>query len=260
MSTRKNAKDPTLGEKAAEAKKRRTPTSGGASGKKSKKGVLEAKHSPAYTLFLQLLPFIFYVSALVVLLVLILSDAGVVVEFVRKFLFGMFSISAFTIPVLLVLLGVFWRSGKGGRRIGWRFWCSAVVILIFSVLMHIVLSEGPTFSVKELYEYGIEFKSGGVIGGLIGSLFVTCFGNIISIVILGAVMFVLCLLLFGLTPNAVYHMMKDRAVDARDKRRERRELEAEAYAGRNRPHDRAYGGTDWSCHSACCCASERALR
>ena len=219
MANKRSDKENSIGSRASDAKKRHAAKTSGT----AKKTVPPAPKSAAKSLLSQLLPFIFYVSALLVLLVLVLSDAGFIVKFLRGFLFGMFSAAAFTIPILLVLLGVFWSSGKSGR-IGWRFWCSAAVILIFNVLFHIVVSDEPSFSIGELYTNGATYQSGGVVGGLIGSVFLSCFGAVISIVILGSAMFVLCLLLFGLTPNAVYHIIKGRAIEKRDIRR----AEAEA--------------------------------
>ncbi len=178
----------------------------------------------------QIIPFVLYVSALLVLLVLVLPDAGIFVSFLRSFLLGMFSITAYTIPVLLVLLGVFWRSGAGGSRVGWRFWVSAVVAFLLTMFIHIILTDEPDFSITNLYTNGITYSGGGVIGGLLGSLFMLCFGKVISLIILGAVIFVLFLLLFGLTPNAVYHMIKGRAIETRDTHRQRAEERAAAAA------------------------------
>ncbi len=171
----------------------------------------------------QIMPFVFYVSALLVLLVLVLPDAGIVVSFLRGALCGLFSLAAFAIPVLLVLLGIFWRAGAGGTRVGWRFWCSAVIALLFSMIVHIVMNDAPVFSLPELYLGGIAYTTGGVIGGLCGSLFLLCFGRVISLVILCAVAFVLCLLCFGLTPNAVYHMIKGKAVEKHEAHVRRRD-------------------------------------
>ena len=176
----------------------------------------------------QILPFVFYVSALLVLLVLVLSDTGIIVTFMKNVLLGMLSFAAFTIPILLVLLGVFWRSSADGRRIGWKFWCSLIVAAVFTVLIHVILNNTANYSIPELYAGGIAYDGGGVIGGLIGSLFLSCFGQLISIIILGAVLFVLSLLLFGLTPNAIYHMIKGKAVETRDRRRQLAEEGSEA--------------------------------
>lgn len=185
----------------------------------------ESKKKSAETsdIWHQILPFIFYVSALLVLIVLVKPDEGIIVASLRSLLRGLFSFAAFTIPILLVLLGVFWRTGSDGRRIGWKFWCSLVVAAVFTVLIHIILNNEANYSISVLYEGGKVYQGGGVIGGLIGSLFLSCFGQIISIIILSAVLFVLCLLLFGLTPNAVYHMIKGKAAETREIRRQRAE-------------------------------------
>ncbi len=134
---------------------------------------------------------------------------------------------------LVAALGVFagvWRAGAGGTRVGWRFWCSAAIALLFSMIVHIVCNETPIFSLVALYQGGAAYSTGGVLGGLCGSLFLLCFGRVISLVILGAVTFVLCLLIVGLTPNTVYHMIKGKAIETHDARVRRRDELAEQRA------------------------------
>ena len=195
------------------------------------------------SLIIQMMPFILFVSALLMLLVLVLKE-GFVVIFLQKVLKGLFSFSAFTIPVLLILLGVFWRSGGGGTRVGWRFWCSLVVCLFFTVIVHIVIAGEVNFSVVELYNSGISYQSGGVIGGFLGSLFLACFGKIISLIILGTVTLVLILLLFGLTPNTVYHLLRGKAAENRERRRARAEEARRARAAASEQEEDDDGDED----------------
>ncbi len=190
----------------------------------------KAKSAPPSGVWRQILPFVFYVCALLSLLILVLPDEGVVVHFLRGAMFGLLSVSAYATPVILILLGVFWHDDDDPRRVGWRFWCSFAIWLLFATLMHILLSGKADFSVKALYDSGVANTSGGVVGGLLGSVFITCFGRIISIIIIAAILFVLCLLLFGLTPAVVFSMLRQRM---RDKRADRRERIAE-YDARQR--------------------------
>ncbi len=231
--------------KTTDSKKK--PASGRAPAKNGAGRSPKAKSAPPSGALRQTLPFIFYVSALLVLLVLLLPDTGVVVEFLRDFLFGTMSVSAFAAPLMLVLLGVFWHDDDDPRRVGWRFWCSVAVWVLFAVMMHIILSGSATFNINELYESGIARTSGGVIGGLIGSVFVKCFGRVISIVILAAALFILCLLLFGLTPAAVFSML---GVRMKEKHAARRERIAEYEARRREDDERLLAEAEAAAESA----------
>ncbi len=215
------AKKPAARKPAASSSSAKKPTRAAANSKSGGKGRSESG------LGAQIVPFCLYIAALLVLLVLIpaASGDGIVISFLRRALFGLFSASAFAVPVLLVLLGVFWRSGGGGTRVGWQFYCSLAVAFVFSVTLHIVLSGEAVFDIPTLFNGGVDYSTGGVIGGFFGSVFLVCLGRVVSLILLIAALFVLCLLLFGLTPNAVYIAAKSRAAERREARAELAETE-----------------------------------
>ncbi len=209
---------------AAKSKSGQNAKSRQATGRAQKTGAkAAARRSDARgQLASQLTPFCLYIAALLFLLVLIpgISGDGIVISFLRNAMLGLFSAAAFAVPILLVMLGAFWRRGGGGDRIGWQFWDTLGISFVFSILLHIVLSGKSSFDIVSLYKSGITYESGGVVGGFFASVFITCLGKVISVILLCTVMLVLCLLLFGLTPGAVYAMVKERAAENRARRRE----------------------------------------
>ncbi|MCD7943899.1 MAG: DNA translocase FtsK [Clostridia bacterium] len=173
----------------------------------------------------QILPFIFLVCALILVIILAFDESAFVTSFIKSLLFGLFSYASYLIPVLLVILAAFWQSDVISKRTTWKLWCALAVLLVTSTLFHLILSGAVAeFNPITLYETG-ESTSGGVFGGLLASILISCFGKVISYIIVIAALFILVPVIFGMTPVMIYRFFRRRAVHKIEDVRERRELE-----------------------------------
>ncbi len=174
----------------------------------------------------QILPFVFIVSAILSLLILVLDTDGFIVRFLKSILLGLFSAAAFIIPALFVLLATFWQTSILNDQIKLKFWCAGISLALFSMLMHMFFSGTKLFNPIELYKLGNTYQSGGAVGGFLASLLMLAVGKTIAFIILFAALFVSVLLLFGLTPRSVQIFLAYHAKRYRDKKREEKEAAA----------------------------------
>ncbi len=174
----------------------------------------------------QILPFVFLVCAILVLLILVLNTDGFLVQLLRQIFLGLFSAAAFVIPVILVLMGVFWQSDVMMNRIVLKIWCAGTSLVLVAMLVHVFLGGEADFNVIELYKNGITYSSGGIVGGFLASVFLAATGKVISLIIMFSALFVSSLLLFGLTPKSLYIYFAYKIKVYRDKKREERSLDA----------------------------------
>ena len=178
----------------------------------------------------QILPFVFFVCAILSLLILVLNTDGFVVKFIKSIFLGLFSAAAFVVPALFVLLGTFWQTDIITDRLRLKLWCSGFSLAFVSMLVHMFFSGEKIFNPIELYKLGNTYGSGGVIGGLLASLLMSAVGKTIAFIIIFSALFISVLLLFGLTPRSVYVFVAYHIKRRRDKKRE----EKEALAAANR--------------------------
>ncbi len=176
----------------------------------------------------QILPFVFVVCAILILLVLLLESDGWLVRPLKGILLGFFSGAAYIIPILFLLLGCFWQSDVVTNRITMKLWCAGTSLVLTSMLMHLLLSGTAAFGVVELFKSGIEYGSGGIIGGLLASLLIkaTGTGNVLAWIITVSALFISTLLLFGLTPRSVQIYFAYRMKVYRENKRAERSIKA----------------------------------
>lgn len=169
----------------------------------------------------QILPFVFVICAILILLVLLLESDGWIVRPLKGILLGFFSGAAYIIPVLFLLLGFYWQSDVVTNRITMKLWCAGISLVLSAMLMHLLLGGTAVFNIVELYKNGIEYKSGGIIGGLLASLLIKATGtsNVLAWIITASALFISALLLFGLTPRSVQIYFAYRMKVYREKKR-----------------------------------------
>ncbi len=174
----------------------------------------------------QILPFVFIVCAILSLLILVLDTDGFIVRALKSILLGLFSAAAFVIPMLFVLLAVFWQSSVLNDQIRLKFWCAGISLVLVSMLMHMFFLGEKMFNPVDLYKYGNTYQSGGIIGGFFASILMSAVGKTISFIILFAGLFVSVLLLFGFTPHTVEVFIAYNMKRYRDRKREEKEAAA----------------------------------
>ena len=156
----------------------------------------------------------------------------------ERLLFGMIGYGAFLLPVALVYLAVLRiREGKEYVSNGRGFLATAIVILIPTIIHTCMIHSGSaggaleTWSIKELYALGADKLGGGVISGLLGRLSFYGLGIIGTMIVGGALLVVLLMLFFGVTPRSLWNGICEWREARAERAREYREHEAEQSRG-----------------------------
>jgi len=195
---------------------------------------------PSDKLVHKLLPFIWFVLAIFLFLCFILRDLfgfdgadnlfGPVGEGLHMVFFGLFGIGAYLSIALLVYLGMKWRKLIDKNRVLIKVIFAGIIILLFSALCEVFVSEATYPGISTLWINGGDLKGGGIIGGSLGWLSYAGLKLVGSIIVILALMTVFVLLFLDLTPyNIAIYVKARRKLNAeRRAEAERQRLAAEA--------------------------------
>ena len=190
----------------------------------------------------QFMPFILFIVALLLLISFFVEDFGTVGNFIRdKVLFGIFSVSLYFLPALLVAVGVLLLTDNEEKKIAYAVWCSIVGFILIDVMCHLLFAPddvAANFNPFLHFQYGMNKQGGGFIGGFFGGLLTVCFSKIGAYIIVGAVVVILVMVILKKTPKDAAKGIKAAVRDRRDRREalraeeeaERKRLEREAKA------------------------------
>ncbi len=193
----------------------------------------EAKAARRRTFSEQFLPYILGAISLF-LVVCFVTDAfsgnaapadhkmGYVGYYICYALFGLLGWVAYLIPAVMIVMTVFWKRYCRDEAAISRTVLSGVLLLLLAAVTHVFICHGDahmagTYHPGELFTAGTAFKSGGVIGGLIGYLLYLALrlpGTIVLAVIT-VPLIVMCLL--GVTPMYVIGKIMDTVRAQREK-------------------------------------------
>lgn len=200
----------------------------------------------------QLLPFVFFVVAILFAAFFLLSSidgaVGSVGVFIRNFFCGLLGWPAFLMPLILINLAIFWRKYVDLDIVGSKIVMSVGCVLTVSGLVHVfsIPTMNPTHynwadfgasifghgEVVSNWTYGVRLTGGGFLGGLLGGLVRSACGYVGAVIILLAMLAIMGLFLFGISPahfvdTIRYKISKKREAEAdvREERREERRIE-----------------------------------
>ncbi len=150
----------------------------------------------------QLMPYILGLIALFLVICFIVSDStGFIGGFLKNALFGLFSLGAWVVPILLVNAGIFWKRDVAAGSLGYKTVFSIICLVFISVLIHAFSRDSESYSLSLLYQNGINHIGGGVVGGLIGNLLLRGFGFAGTLIFSIALILLFGIFLFGMTPH-----------------------------------------------------------
>jgi len=178
----------------------------------------EKRREEYRTVWSQSAPYLLIVAAVLLLIFFFTGgskDAGALTKIVYDLMTGIFSVSAIVIPVFLIFAGVSELLDKGDNIIGTRTVFAMISSVLFAVLFELISKTGNGFSVMKMWEDGTKLKGGGVVGGMIGQLFLFCFKSVISYVIVIALLLLAVLLTFGITPKKLVQWFGKKIADLR---------------------------------------------
>lgn len=202
---------------------------------KKRKGGRSAELTEAQIRRHQFVPFFLILGALLVGLSYLstVKESGIFGTVIRTVFYGVFGISSFAIPVLLVIAALNWQKYVKSQTILLNVILFCLTMLLISSFIEIIVlavdavpSGDWGVSIKDLFLDGMELRNGGVIGGLVGILCWNIFGSVGSFFVIIAIILVLMFSLFGATPVTVLTYIRYKLKVASEKRREAR-LEAE---------------------------------
>ena len=181
----------------------------------------------------QILPYVWFVVALFLLVCFISRDAGLsgdknilgpIGEAIHLFFYGIFGISAYLIPVSFVLLGIFWRKLVDRYAVTSKVVLLTVITILSAAVFQVFATANNDFpGFAKLWEDGNGLIGGGVIGGTIGWLLYLGLNKVGSIIVIAAVLFVLVMFVFDMTPHNLAVIIR-----AKHKLRAERKAVAEA--------------------------------
>ncbi len=201
--------------------------------KKSKKKS-ETKR-PSERLIHKFMPFIWFVLALFLLLCLLpWRLVGALGEGVTIVLCGLFGLGAYLVIGIFVYLGCLWRRLIDRRRVAVKTVLLSLIVLFCSALFEVIYLSSACpdpqtcayAGVAELFVRGGKMIGGGFIGGSLGWLSYVGLSVVGSTILLAVLVFILALLIIGITPLEVMEWIKLRRALHAERVAVRRELAA----------------------------------
>ena len=131
-------------------------------------------------------------------------------------LFGMFGPAVFTLPALLLVLGIYWKQYVDNKIAAAKVIASLLFIVSLASVIHIfclipLISEYGTakLTTDALMLHGAEMTGGGLIGGLFGYLLYSL-GNFAGSLIIGFFLLAASLFyLLGMTPQHLWNRIRE---------------------------------------------------
>ncbi len=232
------SKKPTNIKKPKNNRSTDKPTPKKQSSPKKKEEVSEEKTpSMAAEIVSQIVPYLLFCLALFITVCFIFTDwTGIVGAGIRKLAFGLFSSGAIAIPLLILVLTVYYRRDREDGLFGWKVFFAFICQLFISVTIHAFTAGtgSGTINVVELFNMGLDWYGGGAAGGLIGGLLLRGIGRAGTFIVSFTLLAVFGLFLFGLTPKSVWVWFAYQIHVYRERTRIRRELDQ---AMPTRPHN-----------------------
>ena len=113
---------------------------------------------------------------------LLIPDMGSVGQAIRNLMVGLFSFGAYLIPIFLGIHAFFYAEDLGENKVAHRAIFSAVIVLMVSCIDYAIYYWGhePIFAPADGFVNG---NGGGFIGGLLGFLLTSLFGNLGVIIV-----------------------------------------------------------------------------
>lgn len=174
----------------------------------------------------QLTPYLLIIIAIFTAICMFAGDgAGIIGGAIRKFLLGISGGAAFALPVFIIFPVFRFSADRESGILARKNISSTVIYFSLSVLLHIFGGGDHTFSIALHWSNGIERHGGGVIGGILGEAMLRGFGKPGTLVIMFALISILTLFIFGITPRGLWilirYKMKIAGEDAAARRSER---------------------------------------
>lgn len=171
---------------------------------------------------IQVAPYILAVIAIFLAVCIVIGE-GTLGGGLKDIFTGLFSGAAYAVPIFLLIRAYLWKRDVEAGQLYGRNCCTVIVFVCLTMLLHLVGGGMNELSLKTHYSSGKNLVGGGAVGGILGELFFMGFGKVCSIIIITALMVMLTLYVFGVTPKGIYIWIAYHVKFAGEKRAERAE-------------------------------------
>jgi len=138
------------------------------------------------------------------------SAQGVVAGFINDLMFGLFSLTAYFVPIVVIVLGIYVFRVRRTNNLMMKLGLSIVAVVLIGALVMLFWQEKMP-EISALWGYGIENIGGGVLGGTVAILLKNLFGKAASVVIILALLAVdLCFVFRVSFTEIVENISKER--------------------------------------------------
>ena len=170
-----------------------------------------------------------------------LGFGGVVGQAVSGFLFGVFGLIAYVLPVLLLIASFFAVSNRGNFHASIKLVAGVLFVAFFCLFLSLAGSSSEYYEPMKAYTYSAtERAGGGIVGGALASVMVKAFG-VIGSYIIDFIVLIICLVLIT-ERSALKGMQKggqkvyESAKESNERYREYREYKNEERRKRRMDH------------------------
>ncbi len=177
----------------------------------------------------KVLPYVFYAFALFIGVSLLLNIfcnwqnsledptqhwMGLVGYHICYGLFGLFGPAVFTLPALLVLLGIYWKQYIDNKLATGKIISSVIFLVSLAAVVHVfcLMMFSPSerhFTAEALMRHGAEMTGGGLIGGSFGYLLYSLCSFTGSLIIGFFLLSVSLFYLLGMTPQHLWNRIRN---------------------------------------------------
>lgn len=157
----------------------------------------------------QLIAVLLFALSLFLLCVVVIEGQNVWTE-LHKIMFKLFGITAYIYPFFMGAIAVYMAMGKNDDKQKAKFIEIGILIVLLSVLVDIIMvySNGIEFSTHFSKSIGADspFKSGGIIGVILGHLLSLAFGKTAALITVIILIFVFIMVLTGTTLMSFFRL------------------------------------------------------
>lgn len=140
----------------------------------------------------------------ILLLCITVIEGGSLWKVMRNILFGLFSFSAFMLSAILFYIAIITALDKPFGKTATKLWQGGLLAVLTSTAIQLFTTNPDSFEgffrgVGESFKLGVQLKSGGAIGAIVGKPMMDIFSPIGSRIIICLLMFVFLMLVTGTT-------------------------------------------------------------
>lgn len=179
---------------------------------------LKKKRDFKDTLTFKMMPYILSFIGIFLAICFIIPDKMSFIGYLSYFLCGFLSAGAPFIPLCLVVEAIYWKRDAEQNRLKSKIVVNAGLIICISVLWQLFAVTSPEtglagYNFIDLYESGMKYSGGGIIGGYIGN-FLEMITGVGAWIICVSLLTLLSFALFNITPLDILLFLKNKIKEA----------------------------------------------